>query len=159
MFYLLFLLLLLHSRSLLERLFQHYDNYHRTANGSSPLNILLSINYRTKMEILRFISASFYGSPDRLHEASGLPDADGIIPLTFYTAYGKEIQDPDSTTYYNMAEVEEVVARVVELYENWPAEWGERRAESIGVVSPYTEQVCVLGHRLLPYVNLMDMSI
>ena len=112
------------------------------ANGTSPLNILLSINYRTKMEILRFISAVYYGGPNQLHEASGLPDAEGITPLTFYTAYGKEIQDPDSTTYCNMAEVEEVVARVVELYENWPPEWGERRPESIGVVSPYTEQVC-----------------
>lgn len=54
--------------SLLERLYAYYESLSgRIANKSSnPLNIFLSSNYRTKMEILRFISAIFYGGPDSL---------------------------------------------------------------------------------------------
>ena len=38
--------------------------------------------------------------------------------------------------------MEEVVTRVEDLYKNWPeTEWGERRPEAIGVVTPYTDQV------------------
>ena len=68
------------------------------------------------------------------------------MPLTSPTrrrlTQGKEVQEPDSTSYYNAAEVQEVADRVEELYESWPAsEWGERRAEHIAVVSPYFDQV------------------
>ena len=55
---------------------------------------------------------------------------------------GREVQDGDSTSYYNSAEVQEVVDRVEELYDMWPhREWGERRAEHIAVVTPYFDQV------------------
>ena len=63
------------------------------------------------------------------------------VALDPYTTHGQEVQDIDSTTFYNMSEVEEIVTRVSELYDNWPKEWGERRADVIGVLSPYGEQV------------------
>ena len=63
------------------------------------------------------------------------------MPLTFYTAQGQEVLDGDSTSYYNIAEVEEIVDRVDELFKHWPEEWGERKAELIGVVTPYADQV------------------
>ncbi len=129
------------QRSLLERLYNHYEAYQRHLDSSSPLTILLRINYRSKMEILRFISAIFYGGPDKLVSRSNLQSSLGIMPLTFYMAQGREMQDPDSTSYYNPAEIEETVDRVEELYDNWPEEWGERRADAIGVVTPYAEQV------------------
>ena len=127
-------------RSLLERLYRHYENYARHLDITSPLNVLLSVNYRSKMEILRFISAIFYGSPDALKSRSNIPNT-RFVPLTFYAAQGREVQDSDSTSYYNMAEIEEVVDRVEELYEDWPSEWGPRKANSIGIVTPYFDQV------------------
>lgn len=55
---------------------------------------------------------------------------------------GHEVQQSDSTSYYNAAEVQEVTDRVEELFDSWPlAEWGERRAEYIAVVTPYFDQV------------------
>ena len=50
----------------------------------SPLNIFLSINYRTKTEILRFISSVFYGGPDSLKAFGKIPSVMGITPLMFY---------------------------------------------------------------------------
>lgn len=54
------------DRSLLERIYRHYEAHERHMNVVGPPSILLTINYRTKMEILRFISSIFYGGPDRL---------------------------------------------------------------------------------------------
>lgn len=127
--------------SLLERLFQYYDSFSHKIDPAKPLNILLRINYRTKMEILRFISAIFYGGPDKLESKANLPSVLEITPLMFYAVQGMEIQDSDSISFYNMSEVQEVVERVYELYNRWPTEWGERNPQTIGVVTPYYDQV------------------
>ncbi len=129
------------QKSLLERLFRHYESYARHLDSRHPLNVLLSQNYRSKMEILRFISAIFYGGPDRLQAKSIQPPVDGIVPLNFYVAQGWEHQDTDSTSFYNASEIEEIIARVEELYNKWPEEWGEPQADAIGVVTPYYDQV------------------
>ena len=50
-------------------------------------------------------------------------------------------QDSDSTSYYNIAEIEEITDRVEELFNNWPEEWGVRKADQIGVVTAYMDQV------------------
>jgi len=73
-----------------------------------------------------------------------------VKPMNFFAAQGEETQDEQSTSWYNMAEIEEVVARVVHLYTNWPTEWGERNTQSILVTAAYTYQVtmclCSNGH-------------
>jgi len=123
-------------------LFHHYKSFAGVI--SSLPNILLSSNYRTKMEIVRFIAAVFYGGPDVLRSLSDIPGVPGVIPLTFYTAQGREVQEADSTSYYNLAEVEELVERVSELVQCWPDEWNEpfvSPAESILVITPYLDQV------------------
>ena len=51
-----------------------------------PLKLLLKLNYRSKMEILRFISAISYGGPEELIARSEQMDAPSIVPLTFYVA-------------------------------------------------------------------------
>ena len=127
-------------RSLVERLFEHYKTYGTITDSSLP-NILLEINYRTKMELLRFVAAVIYGGPDALVSRSDQPNVIGIVPLAFHTALGREKQDADSTSYYNLAEIEEIVERVSDLYFNWPIEWEAVNAESILVVTPYTDQV------------------
>lgn len=142
-------------RSLLERLYHHYETYRNHISTERPLNILLRMNYRTKMEVLRFLSAVFYGGPDMLVDRSIQPTVDGVVPLTFYAAQGRERQDSDSTSYYNVAELEEIVDRVEELYLTWPEEWGPRDASAIGVVSPYIDQVSLCNC----YVNQASISI
>ena len=129
------------QKSLLERLFRHHESYSRHLDSRHPLNVLLSQNYRSKMEILRFISAIFYGGPDRLQAKSVQPAVDGLVPLNFYVAQGQEHQDRESTSFYNASEIEEITARVEELYIKWPEEWGEPQPDSIGVVTPYYDQV------------------
>ena len=131
--------------SLLQRLYRHYESFHEQLNqqNSSPLNIFLSINYRTKMEILRFISAIFYGGPDKLKALGSIPAVVEITPLVFYAVQGCEIQEADSTSYYNISEIQEVVERVDELYTMWPAEWGPRKADDIMVVTAYYDQVII----------------
>ena len=128
------------NMSILERLFRHYDNYEKHAKLSRPLHILLTKNYRTKKEILRYLSASFYGGPDVLLSRSVVPEV-RMSPLMFYTAVGREVQDETSTSFYNIAEAEEVAERVKDLFDNWPSEWGPRKAESIAVVTCYNDQV------------------
>ncbi|XP_061191305.1 helicase with zinc finger domain 2-like [Saccostrea echinata] len=134
--------------SLLERLFQYYESFCHKIDQTKPLNILLRINYRTKMEILRFISAIFYGGPEKLESRANLPSVLEITPLMFYAVQGVEIQDSDSISFYNMSEVQEVVERVQELYANWPAEWGEKNPKTIGVVTPYFDQVQLIRKAL-----------
>ncbi|KAK3594867.1 hypothetical protein CHS0354_005940 [Potamilus streckersoni] len=134
--------------SLLERLYNYYDSHSNLISPESPLNILLSINYRTKMEILRFIAATFYGGPDKLISRSNIPSVVEITPLTFYGVQGREVQDTDSVSYYNMSEVQEIVERVEELFSNWPEAWGECSAKEIGVVTPYYDQVQLIRKAL-----------
>ena len=130
-------------QSLLERIFRHYSKYHIQC-GLPSFNVLLRKNYRTRMEILRFISATFYGGPERLECKSNQTETN-VRALRFYAAHGCEVQDYDSTSYYNMAEIEETVDRINDLYNNWPAEWewvdGRPDASTIGVVTPYYDHV------------------
>ena len=132
---------------MLERIFRHYATINSLYRLPS-YNILLRKNYRTRMEILRFIAATFYGGPDRLECRSNQTET-SVPALRFFAAHGCEVQDSDKTSYYNMAEIEETVARVADLYTNWPSEWGRPDASKIGVVTPYYDQVSFLSVKLL----------
>ncbi|XP_022239741.1 probable helicase with zinc finger domain isoform X2 [Limulus polyphemus] len=118
--------------SLLERLFDFYPS-------SCPCKIFLCENYRSHSAIIDYTSELFY---NKKLVASGQPSAHpAFFPLTFFTARGEDSQDINCTSFYNNAEVYEVVARVSELQKTWPKEWGERTENGIGIVSPYYDQV------------------
>ena len=77
--------------SILVRLYNYYEQIANCGisqvterSKQSPLNILLSINYRTKPEILRFISSVFYGGPENLKAYGKIPSVVHLTPLTFY---------------------------------------------------------------------------
>ncbi|KAL8623914.1 hypothetical protein ACOMHN_054255 [Nucella lapillus] len=130
--------------SMLERLHHHYFQFYSQLQKiptSSPLTIFLSINYRTKMEILRFISTVFYGGPGKLTASGCIPSVVTVTPLQFYVVQGLEVQEQDSTSFKNMAESSEVAERVTELLDHWPEEWGPVAPEEISVVTPYHDQV------------------
>nr|CAI5864892.1 unnamed protein product [Callosobruchus analis] len=118
--------------SLLERLYDHYPT-------PFPCKILLCENYRAHESIIHFTSESFYDQ--KLISSSKQPTHVKFYPLTFFTTRGEDVQDKNSTAFYNNSEVYEVVERVSELKKSWPTEWGTYNDQSIGVVTPYSDQV------------------
>lgn len=118
--------------SLLERLYDHYP-------VDFPCKILLCENYRAHEAIIKFTSELFY---DQKLIASGKqPRHEKFYPLTFFTTRGEDVQDKNSTAFYNNSEVYEVVERVQDLRKQWPASWGKMNDQSIGIMTPYADQV------------------
>lgn len=118
--------------SLLERLYDHYP-------VDFPCKILLCENYRAHEAIIKFTSELFY---DQKLIASGKqPRHEKFYPLTFFTTRGEDVQDKNSTAFYNNSEVYEVIERVQDLKKQWPASWGKINDQSIGIMTPYADQV------------------
>uniref|UniRef100_A0A3Q2TFZ6 Probable helicase with zinc finger domain n=1 Tax=Fundulus heteroclitus TaxID=8078 RepID=A0A3Q2TFZ6_FUNHE len=118
--------------SLLDRLYEHYP-------PEFPCRILLCENYRSHEAIINYTSELFYDG--KLIASGKQPCHKDFYPLTFFTARGEDVQEKNSTAYYNNAEVFEIVERVEELRKKWPVAWGKLDEGSIGVVSPYADQV------------------
>ncbi|XP_069701486.1 probable helicase with zinc finger domain isoform X2 [Periplaneta americana] len=118
--------------SLLERLYDHYPT-------TFPCKILLCENYRAHEAIIQFTSELFYDQ--KLISSSKQPRHEKFYPLTFFTTRGEDVQDQNSTAFYNNSEVYEVVERVCELRKKWPAAWGKMDDQSIGIMTPYADQV------------------
>ncbi|XP_077380130.1 putative helicase with zinc finger domain isoform X2 [Festucalex cinctus] len=118
--------------SLLDRLYEHYPS-------GFPCRILLCENYRSHEAIINYTSELFYDG--KLMASGKQPSHKDFYPLTFFTARGEDVQEKNSTAYYNNAEVFEIVERVEELRKKWPVAWGKLDEGSIGVVSPYSDQV------------------
>nr|CAD7260482.1 unnamed protein product [Timema shepardi] len=145
--------------SLLERLYDHYPT-------TFPCKILLCENYRAHEAIIQFTSELFYDQ--KLISSGKQPRHDKFYPLTFFTTRGEDVQDINSTAFYNNSEVTkhfilqhsslslglqalypygtksmvyEVVERVCELRKRWPPAWGKMDDQSIGIMTPYADQV------------------
>ncbi|XP_014771741.1 probable helicase with zinc finger domain [Octopus bimaculoides] len=119
-------------RSLLERLYEDYPI-------ESPCRIMLHENYRSTIELVNFTSSLFYDN--KLISAGQESRHPLYWPFTFFTAKGEEVQHQNSTGFFNIAEVYEVAERVTELVKSWPSEWEPFGENSIGVVTPYGDQV------------------
>lgn len=127
------------TKSLLERLFARYKRNQKSLSDQNkpPYVVLLCENYRCHADILKFPSDCFYGG--KLF-AKGDQSTHDLVPvLSFYAAQGKDQQVEGGLTYYNEAEVAEVVKRVEELVHLWPESW----KMSIGVLTPYQGQVVI----------------
>uniref|UniRef100_A0A8C5HCT5 Probable helicase with zinc finger domain n=1 Tax=Gouania willdenowi TaxID=441366 RepID=A0A8C5HCT5_GOUWI len=118
--------------SLLDRLYEHYP-------PEFTCRILLCENYRSHEAIINYTSELFYDG--KLMASGKQPSHKDFYPLTFFTARGEDVQEKNSTAYYNNAEVFEIVERVEEMRKKWPVAWGKLDEGSIGVVSPYADQV------------------
>ncbi|XP_023676139.1 probable helicase with zinc finger domain isoform X1 [Paramormyrops kingsleyae] len=118
--------------SLLDRLYEHYP-------AEYPCRIMLCENYRSHEAIISYTSELFYDG--KLMASGKQPSHKDFYPLTFFTARGEDVQEKNSTAYYNNAEVFEIVERVEEMRKKWPVAWGKLDEGSIGVVSPYADQV------------------
>ena len=125
-----------YHQSLLERLTSRYQYHNMNEN-----KVLLNENYRSHPRILRFISRIFYGGDDSLIPKSNEPDVPNVPPLAFYAVQGREERDSHSTSYRNVQEAMEIGEQVKRLYDDWPAEWGEKRMDAIAVVAYFPAQV------------------
>ncbi|XP_071507736.1 probable helicase with zinc finger domain [Diadema antillarum] len=125
--------------SLLERLYDHYPVSH-------SCKILLCANYRSHDAIVDFTSDLFYEG--KLLASGKQPSHPKWHPLTFFTARGEDVQEKNSISFYNNSEVFELCDRVEELQKGWPGEWGTCDENSIGVVTPYADQVFRIRHEL-----------
>ncbi|XP_052069643.1 probable helicase with zinc finger domain [Mytilus californianus] len=120
------------DRSLLERLYDLYPD-------KCPCSMMLCENYRSHREIIDFTSDLFY---DHLLVASGnQPPHPKYHPLTFFTVRGEDLQHQNSTGFYNVSEIYEVIDRVTDLKNNWPEEFGDINDGGIGVLCHYADQV------------------
>ncbi|XP_014678859.1 PREDICTED: probable helicase with zinc finger domain [Priapulus caudatus] len=99
----------------------------------------LTLLRRSHAAIITFASQVFYNN--KLVASGNVEKHSNLHPLSFFCAMGQDVQDQNSTTFYNNAEVYEIVERVAELQKNWPKSWGRQDENSIGVVTPYADQV------------------
>ena len=84
------------NKSLLERLYDLYPQ-------NFPCKILLCENYRSHEAIIGYTSELFY---DQKLIASGKQMEHGLwFPLPLFTARGEDVQDVNSTSFYNNSEV------------------------------------------------------
>ena len=152
------------SKSLLQRMFELYQKQARLAaedpcfnrefamqtmnefgEFENPFMCSLVANYRSHPEIVKYLSAVFYGDPNRLKPMAQLREVRSVVlqpALTLYIANGNEERDETGTSWWNAAEIDEIVARIQYLLENWPSvEWGALSPNDICVVSYYREQI------------------
>ena len=124
-------------RTIIERLIDYYEG---TRKGEAYH--LLTTNYRTAEEILKFISSIFYGGSDRIIAGKKWEKKpENFSCLNFFTAGGQEMKDSARNSWYNEAEVHEIVLRVKALLHNCP--WGTCSPNDIGVVATEKAQVCL----------------
>jgi len=137
------------NRSLTERLYHLYSGQCQQVDGSPPV-IRLHVNYRNNSEITKFLSSTLYNS--RLISMSDQETVPSLPPMNFYAVCGREVQDKDSTSFYNMSEVEELARRVKELCCCWPTQqWGIIATKDILVTAAYSDQVSNRYMYLLSY--------
>ncbi|XP_038676798.1 probable helicase with zinc finger domain isoform X7 [Scyliorhinus canicula] len=101
-------------------------------------HVSLTEQYRSHEVIISLASELFYSG--NLTANSKQPTHKDFYPLMFCVAWGADVQDKHSASYYNCSEVLEVAEQVEELQKRWPVAWGKLDENSIGVVTPYANQ-------------------
>ncbi|ESO89024.1 hypothetical protein LOTGIDRAFT_154099 [Lottia gigantea] len=134
------------GHSLLERLHNYYNGFF--IDDDSMVNLFLNRNYRSEKKLLEFISDTFYGGSNVLICKSGDWGTNVLESMNFYCVNGQEIQEENSTSFYNESEADLIAEGVEFMSKNWPRTWGEICLESIQVVAPYAQQVNLIRSKL-----------
>ncbi|XP_032805667.2 3'-5' exoribonuclease HELZ2 [Petromyzon marinus] len=138
-------------RTLLQRLFHHYQRQnHNTAQCS---RIILTDNYRSRPEIVNFVSKHFYlGNHDKdfkgIKARADVPRHPDLYPLTFSHVSGKCDFDEVTRTWYNTMEALEVAERVANILQTWPEIHGRLEQSQICVISYYSSQIKLIRYVL-----------
>lgn len=126
--------------TLLNRLFQNYKKeQHEVATKS---RIIFNENYRSTAGIIEFVSKHFYvGREDTISAKGNIPPHPEFYPLMFCHVSGS-VEKDRSMSWYNLSEIEQIIEKVEEMSQKWPAEWGEKDLKSICVVSSGIQVRC-----------------
>ncbi|XP_036386794.1 helicase with zinc finger domain 2-like [Megalops cyprinoides] len=123
------------NHTLLNRLFHYYQ-----AEEKNPValksRIILNENYRSTQEIVDFVSAHFYvGTRDAIKASGNVPPHPKCHPLRFHHVRGECHLDTATMSWYNLDEIAHVVSIVRRLFDEWPAQWGNKEQRTICVLS------------------------
>uniref|UniRef100_A0A3B4FHD3 Helicase with zinc finger 2 n=1 Tax=Pundamilia nyererei TaxID=303518 RepID=A0A3B4FHD3_9CICH len=126
-----------HDRSnhtLLTRLFHYYQG--QNCDAAKKSRIILHENYRSTREIVEFVATHFYvGKNDFIKAAGDVPAPTNCHALKFHHVRGECLLETVSMSWYNSAEVTEVVEVVKDILKHWPASWGHKDQSSICILS------------------------
>ncbi|XP_005952142.1 helicase with zinc finger domain 2 isoform X2 [Haplochromis burtoni] len=126
-----------HDRSnhtLLTRLFHYYQG--QNCDAAKKSRIILHENYRSTREIVEFVATHFYvGKNDFIKAAGDVPAPTNCHALKFHHVRGECLLETVSMSWYNNAEVTEVVEVVKDILKHWPASWGHKDQSSICILS------------------------
>ncbi|KAF4530666.1 hypothetical protein B566_EDAN004905 [Ephemera danica] len=155
------------AESLLERLMTSNQLYQKQSDGSYIPQVLTKLvkNFRSHPHILKVPNELFYdgdlepcGDVGVTHLACNweeLPKKD--VPLIFHGVVGKDEQDQDSPSFFNVAEVDLVVKYVKKILDSKFC-GRQMKAADIGIISPYRRQIDKL-HRALERSRLRGLSV
>ncbi|KAM9067876.1 helicase with zinc finger domain 2 isoform X2 [Sarcophilus harrisii] len=123
------------DHTLLNRLFQYYQK--ETHKLASQSRVIFHENYRSTKAIISFVSRNFYVAKGNPIQASGqIPAHPCKYPLMFCHVAGTPERDITMTSWFNRAEIVEVIEKVQEFYRIWAYQWN----------SPDLKQICVVSH-------------
>ncbi|XP_060692315.1 helicase with zinc finger domain 2 isoform X2 [Hemiscyllium ocellatum] len=133
--------------TLLNRLFQFYQK--EKHDKATKSRIIFRENYRSVKEIIHFVSMHFYMLKTDVIQASGnIQPHPQFYPLMFCYVHGISSFNSSKLSWYNEAEVLQVVEKVESVLNSWPVEWGQLNPSSVCVVSSEGFQIQCLRHRL-----------
>ena len=132
--------------SLLERLVTNFPIYKRGANGeyNSIFITKLLRCYRCHPDILKVPNELFYhndliaeADPVRVREFQGASFCPNPkFPIIFHGIEGESIQEANSPSWFNIAEIEQVLFYVTQLITVL-----RKKGSDIGIITPYHKQV------------------
>ncbi|XP_074066579.1 3'-5' exoribonuclease HELZ2 isoform X2 [Macrotis lagotis] len=123
------------DHTLLNRLFQYYQR--ETHELASQSRVIFHENYRSTEAIISFVSRNFYVAKGNPIQASGqIPGHPCKYPLMFCHVAGTPERDITMTSWFNRAEIVEVIEKVQEFYRIWDYQWN----------TPDLKQICVVSH-------------
>lgn len=122
------------EHTLLNRLFHYYQTEDSTTARNS--RIIFNENYRSTKEIVDFVSTHFYvGKKDVIKAKGNVPPHPDQCAIQFYHVRGECLLDTMSLTWFNTAQIQQVVDIVQKVLKEWPKEWQEPNPASVCVLS------------------------
>ncbi|XP_066521197.1 3'-5' exoribonuclease HELZ2 [Hoplias malabaricus] len=122
------------DHTLLNRLFHYYQKENTTTARNS--RIIFSENYRSTEEIVDFVSTHFYvGKKDVIKAKGNVPCHPKQNAIQFYHIRGECHLDKFSLTWFNLAQIQNVVDVVQKVLREWPEEWQKMDPAAVCVLS------------------------
>uniref|UniRef100_A0A9J8D0W5 Si:dkey-97a13.6 n=1 Tax=Cyprinus carpio carpio TaxID=630221 RepID=A0A9J8D0W5_CYPCA len=131
------------EHTLLYRLFRYYQD--ESSNIAKKSRVIFNENYRSTSEIVDFVSTYFYVS-DGIKAKGEIPPHPRLHPLIFHHVRGECHLNSTSMSWFNLAEVNNVINIMRGLLTDWPVEWGHKEPKQICVLSEGQQLDVIKNH-------------